>query len=90
MYREYAQKSIEAFKRQCKMLSGFELLMKNDNNATMVDIIGSIILNKRTKIVGFDRNGRYAEVMDFMDGNGFDVDWTPNQYGHCKFRIGGT
>ena len=90
MKQEYTEKSIEAFKRQCKMLGGFELLMKNDNNAAMVDIIGNIILNKRTKIVGFDRNGCYAEVMDFIDGNGFDVDWTPNQYGQCRFRIGGT
>ena len=90
MKQEYVEKSIEAFKEQCKTLGGFELLMKNNNNAAMVDIIGSIILNKRTKIVGFDKNGCYAKVMDFMDGNGFDVDWTPNQYGQCRFRIGGT
>lgn len=84
------QDSIDAFKKQCEMLGGFELLMKNDNNAAIVDIIGSIILNKRTKVISFDKNGCYTEVMDFMDGNRFDVDWTPNQYGQCRFRIGGT
>lgn len=84
------QENIEAFKRRCKSLGGFGVLMENENNASMVGIIGSIILNKRTKIVGFNKNGCYAEVMDFMDGNGFNVDWTPNQYGQCRFRIGGT
>ena len=84
------QENVEAFKRQCKSLGGFDVLMKNENNASMVSIISGVILNRRTKELDFGKNGCYAEVMDFMDGNGFDVDWTPNQYGHCRFRIGGT
>lgn len=83
------QENIEAFKRQCKSLSGFELLMENENNASMVSIIGGVILNRRTRELDFGKYGCYVEVMDFMDGNGFEVDWTPNQYGQCRFRIGG-
>lgn len=83
------QENIEAFKRQCKLLSGFELLMENKNNANIVDIIGEVILKKHTKELDFGKDGYYVEVMDFMDGNGFEVDWTPNQYGQCRFRIGG-